>query len=136
MDRRWSEEDLARVQGSAYKPPAGINGWQEAINASLQDEADIQDNAVAQLRRLGYVVMVTDNGGHNLNTPGCPDTFVSWPGANRWVAIEFKRPEASRRPGGTARPEQQKLVNRGVSELVTSVERALELAAELRGKRK
>ena len=71
------------------------------------------------------------------NTPGCPDLYVAHSASgNVWRAIELKAPGAvsllGRLAEGTIRPDQQALVDLGVSTIATSVSEALQLVEGLR----
>ena len=99
-------------------------------------ESTIQTSIVNILTMLGYTVIEigrtrrmvpckrcgasTPAIGWQGNTPGAPDLMVTstrWSGD--WVGIEVKR------PGGTIRPEQQRLVDAGTVVIVRSVRDAL-----------
>lgn len=71
------------------------------------------------------------------NSVGCPDIYVAHSDSgNIWRAIELKAPGMDslfgRLQEGAIRPEQKKLVELGVSSVITTVDGALELVRELR----
>jgi hypothetical protein len=91
-----------------------------------QSEKEICRQIVAALRRRGYTVLqvgqlIARGSG---TTTGTPDLFVSrasWGGL--WQPIEVKTAT------GKVRPEQQALINAGLSAIVRSAEQAIELTA-------
>lgn len=104
-------------------------------------ESTIQTSIVNILTMLGYTVIEigrtrrmvpckrcgasTPAIGWQGNTPGAPDLMVTstrWSGD--WVGIEVKR------PGGTIRPEQKRLVDAGTVVIVRSVRDALGVVVE------
>ena len=129
MRGRWTEADLARVQGDKYIAP-GVSALERVTDMLTvnedSSEALIQATAVRRLTRMGYLVVVCDNGGHNLNTEGCPDVFVACPGENIWLALEFKSQQ------GRLRAEQTRLHSQGVTRVVRHVEEAIAAASGLR----
>jgi len=83
------------------------------------NEHAIQRYAVAALRKLGYTVIVTSNRKRTSNTAGCPDIFVYIKGGV-WISLEFKQPKS-----GKASKAQSKLIDSGMTHIVTSVEEAI-----------
>lgn len=89
-------------------------------------EREIQRAAVAALRKLNYMVIVTSTYRSVRNTRGTPDLFVFRRGygyphdPGRWVGIEVKSGT------GPLTAEQQALVDAGMVTVCRSVEDAID----------
>lgn len=133
--------------------PRGLSQSQLRQALRQPNEKALQRDVVQLLRQLGYVVMETGRPMRQAhcphchsffhvdvgtsNTTACPDIFAAHPSSgNYFKAMELKAPGTASLLGtlqpGRIRPEQQKLVDLGVSDIVTSVDAALTLVEELR----
>lgn len=116
-------------------------------------EKALQRDVVQLLEGLGYTVMITGQpskraccpkchtffhvGVGTGNSVGTPDLYVAHRDTgNHWIGCECKAPGADSLLGtlqpGRIRPEQKKLVELGVSNVITDVQAALELVKGLR----
>ena len=94
--------------------------------AATATEAQIQHCIVQALRLKGYVVLETGKQRQQgVNSVGCPDLLVWWPGWFGWRALEVKTAT------GRVKPEQQRLADLGATVIVRSLDEAL-LAVERR----
>jgi hypothetical protein len=89
------------------------------------NEHNIQNLAVAMLRKIGFTVCVSSNRKRTSNTKGIPDTFIHIKG-KKWVAIEFKQPR------GKISLEQLRLERADMSYVVDNVEEAIQICLKER----
>lgn len=99
-------------------------GNSEAFTGS---EAQLVQAIRKELEGKGYIVLrvgqfVAKGSGTDIGTP---DLFVSYPGINRWCALECKVGR------NATSEEQERLVYRGVSNVVRSVQDALDVVGRL-----